>query len=256
MRIKLISLIVIIALSLGAIYLHTISIDVSYHKIHLGNSRRKIRIAHLTDLHTQGIGHIEQRMLEVLEKEKPDLIVITGDLATPGGTFQGYHAVLSKLQAKLGVYFVSGNWEYWEPIPDFEKLLTEAKIENLTNKVKEIDKGLWLVGFDDALEGQPDLSILDDIPQGDIKISLFHSPVYFQETKSRTHLSLAGHSHGGQLLIPFIGSFWLPEGTGKYEQGWFKENQSSLYVSRGIGTSILPVRFNCSPELAIIEVHY
>lgn len=256
MRIKLISLILLIALVLGAIYLHTISIDVSHHKIHLGKSGRIIRIAHLTDLHTQGLMRIEQTMLDVLEKEKPDLIVITGDLATPDGTFEGYYAVLSKLHAKLGVYFVSGNWEYWEPIPEFEKLLTLAKIENLNNKVKEIDKGLWLVGFDDALEGQPDLSILDIIPQSDIKISLFHSPVYFQETKSKIQLSLAGHSHGGQLLIPFIGSFWLPEGTGKYEQGWFKENQSLMYVSRGIGTSILPVRFNCSPELAIIEVHY
>jgi predicted MPP superfamily phosphohydrolase len=256
MRKKLISLIAFILLSLAAVYLHTTLIEVTHHKIQLGKSGRVLKIAHLTDLHTQGLGRVERKLLEHLEILKPDAIVITGDLATPGGTFEGYYSVLSKLQSKLGVYFVTGNWDYWEPIPELENLLTSTQVENLTNKAKEIEKGLWLIGFDDALEGQPDLSILDSIPSSDIKISIFHSPVYFQEIKRRTHLSLAGHSHGGQLLIPVIGSFWLPEGTGKYEQGWYKENQSSLYVSRGIGTSILPVRFNCSPELAIIEVHY
>lgn len=256
MRNKIIGFIAFIALSLTAVYLHTHSIEVTHHQMHLGKSGRILRIAHLTDIHTQGLDRIERKMLEVLKVENPDIIVITGDLATPGGLFEGYYSVLSKLNAKLGVYFVPGNWEYWQPISELDKLLTSAQVINLTNKAKEIEKGLWLIGFDDALEGQPDLSILDNIPSADIKISIFHSPVYFQETKSRTHLNFAGHSHGGQLLIPFIGSFWLPKGTGKYEQGWYNENQSSLYVSRGIGTSILPVRFNCSPELAIIEVHY
>lgn len=213
-------------------------------------------MAHVSDLHTKGAGSLEQQVFEILKKEKPDLIFITGDLATPSGTLEGYKVVIGELKAPKGVYFVQGNWEYWEPIPGLEELFHEFGIIDLTNHAEKLDEDLWLVGFDDSEEGNPQLEILKGLPENSVKIGLFHSPQFFDKTNRSIHLNFAGHAHGGQIRLPFIGPLWVPKGTGQYDQGWFKKNHSHLFVSRGIGTSILPMRFNCSPELAIVDLSY
>jgi predicted MPP superfamily phosphohydrolase len=238
------------------IYFHTNTIEISTHKVTLGNSGKKLKIAHITDLHTKGVGRLETQLLQALASQKPDLIVITGDLATPSGTVSGYEEVLKHLRAPKGVYFVQGNWEYWEPIAELKRLLNKWKITDLTNEVKEIDSGLWLIGFDDEIEGHADEKIIKRVPPTSLKIALFHSPIFFKKLIGKVNLALAGHSHGGQIRFPFFKSFWLPQGTGSYDQGWFTEGTSELFVSRGIGTSILPIRVNCSPEIAFIEVSY
>ena len=238
------------------IYFHTNTIEVSTHKVQLDHSGRKLKIAHITDLHTKGMGRLESQLIEILASQKPDLIVITGDLTTPSGIASGYEDILKHFTAPKGVYFVQGNWEYWEPEAQLKTILKKWKITDLTNKVQKIDSRLWLIGFDDVLEGQVDEEIIKSIPPTDIKIALFHSPIFFQRLINKVNLALAGHSHGGQIRLPFLKSFWLPEGTGSYDQGWFTEGTSLLFVSRGIGTSILPIRVNCSPEIAFIEVSY
>ena len=253
---KFILFIGILFVILTAVYFHTTSLTVSHHTVTLSQGGKTLKFAHVTDLHTKGMGRLEKKLVEVIETEKPDIIVITGDIATPAGTVAGYRDVLKNLKASRGVFFVPGNWEYWETIPNLKELLREAQIIDLTNQTKEIDKGLWLIGFDDGEEGRPDLEIIKSIPVRDLKISLFHSPSFFDQIVSLIPLSFAGHSHGGQVRIPFLGSIWVPDGTGKYDQGWFEKGSSKMFVSRGIGTSILPVRFNCSPEVAIINVEY
>lgn len=256
MRKKFILFISFVLICLISIHLHTTTLTVSHHNVTLANTGKKIKIAHVTDLHTKGLGRLEKQLIRTLELENPDIIVITGDLATPSGTIGGYRDVLMKLRAPQGVFFVNGNWEYWEPISNLKGLLNESEIIDLTNQVKEIDAGLWLVGFDDGEEGLPNLEIIQGIPSQDLKISLFHSPSFFDKLPSNVQLNFSGHSHGGQLRIPLLGSVWVPEGTGKYDQGWFEKGTSKMYVSRGIGTSLLPIRFNCSPELAIIDITY
>ncbi len=116
--------------------------------------------------------------------------------------------------------------------------------------------GIVLVGLDDELEGSPQISSYEGVPAEAKVISIFHSPELINSIKSRTNLAFAGHSHGGQISIPLVGSLWLPNGTGNYDQGRFEKGTSKMYVSRGIGTSILPIRVNCSPELAIIGISY
>lgn len=155
----------------------------------------------------------------------------------------------------MGVYFVNGNWEYWSPIKDLEKLFSKYNIKYLNNDIVKLKPRLNLVGFDDV-EGTPDIGIVENIDKSSLNIALFHSPVFFNRIPKTIHLSLAGHSHGGQVKIPFIGALWTPNGTDKYSEGWFKNEGSELYVSRGIGNSILPIRFNCRPELAIFEIKY
>jgi len=114
---------------------------------------------------------------------------------------------------------------------------------------------VWLVGLDDLFAGKPDLDkAFAGVPGSAYKIALFHSPVYFDWMAGRSDLVLAGHSHGGQVKIPLIGPIWTPPFVGDYFEGWFEQNGTRMYVSRGIGTSILNVRFCCRPELAIITL--
>jgi uncharacterized protein len=81
-----------------------------------------------------------------------------------------------------------------------------------------------------------------------------HAPDYFDEIAGRFDLALAGHTHGGQIVLPLLGPLWLPDGGKRYLKGWFTRNGSQLFVSRGIGTSITPARLFARPELAIIQV--
>ena len=112
-----------------------------------------------------------------------------------------------------------------------------------------------MVGLDDAATGSPDLEIaLRGVPPDAFVIALFHSPVYFDQLAARCPLALAGHTHGGQVRIPLVPAFWLPRGSGRYLAGWYRRDAAEMYVSRGIGTSVLPMRFLCRPELAFITV--
>lgn len=250
-------LFLIITLIFGyAVYKHTNTLEITSHRIELAKKKRKLTIAHVSDLHTKGMGTLEKQVIDTINDSKVDLIVITGDIATPNGTHEGYISVLKNFRAPEGIYYIPGNWEYWEPIHELQTILKENNIIDLTNKTQKISENLWLIGFDDSEEGSPDLGIISNLPSSDVKIGIFHSPQFFDEVFTRTDLNLAGHSHGGQIRIPLVGSLFLPTGTGKYDQGWFKKENSKLFVSRGIGTSVLPIRFFCKPELAIIEVFY
>lgn len=248
---KYIFVVLLLALSYYSFLFEPNNLEVKELSIYSNKINSVIKIAHISDLHTQGLGSIEKKLINDLNKTKPDIIFITGDIATPKGTYQGYKEVLNKIKAPKGVYFTKGNWEYWSPISEIEKLLEQASIIDLTNESIKVNE-LQISGFDDILEGNPNQELLKNSKH--YSIALFHSPIFFQETKKFFDLSLAGHSHGGQVRIPFFGPIWTPQGTGKFDQGLFEEDNSKLYVNRGIGTSVLPMRFNCKPELTIINL--
>lgn len=239
-----------------SIFIEPNELESTFHEVTIGKNGKSMLAAHITDLHTKGLGKIEQKLLDSLQSEKPDIIFITGDISTPGGTIKGYEKVLSKLKAPLGVYFVQGNWEYWEPINELGRILKKNEIVDLTNKSQKLNKDLWLIGLDDQIAGSPNLEVYHKIPPDARKLSLFHSPILFETIKDKSDLSFAGHSHGGQIRLPIIGALWTPEGTGKYEAGWVKGGRGKMYVSRGIGNSILPIRLMCSPEVAYIRIKY
>jgi predicted MPP superfamily phosphohydrolase len=239
-----------------SIYFEPYQLESSFHEVTIAKGGHRLLVAHITDLHTKGLGTIELKLMDSIRSNKPDIIFITGDIATPGGTAKGYEDVLSKLNAPLGVYFVQGNWEYWEPVKELGSILKRAGIVDLTNKHQHIKDDLWLVGLDDELAGSPQTDIYEDVPENKKNISIFHSPALFKSINNKTDLAFAGHSHGGQIRLPIIGALWTPMGTGKYDSGWFEEGRARMYVSRGIGNSILPIRFNCKPEVAFIKVKY
>jgi predicted MPP superfamily phosphohydrolase len=87
-----------------------------------------------------------------------------------------------------------------------------------------------------------------------VKIALFHSPEYFDQIAPTIDLAFAGHTHGGQVNAPLAGALWLPPGSGRFVEGWYSSANAKLYVSRGVGTSIAPLRFLCRPEIAVVIV--
>ena len=212
-------------------------------------------IAHLSDLHLTSFGYRERRILDLLKETQPDLIVLTGDTIDDGDGSAG-HAFLTKLKAPLGVYSVLGNWEHWRPVrPAASTPYDGTSVTLLDNEARQVRAGIWIVGLDDATAGQPALQrTMRDVPVGAYVLAAIHSPAYFPSMRGQVNLALAGHTHGGQVRLPWLGAMWLPPGSAAYEAGWYREGGAMLYVSRGIGTSILPVRFLCRPELAVITL--
>lgn len=253
---KLFSIFTVAFIFIYTFYIEPNNLESTFYRKNFGSSNQKIKVAHITDLHTKGLGPLERKLIAQINAQSVDAIFITGDLSNPDGKFDGYLSVLSKLKAPLGVFFVPGNWEYWSPIINIDKLLEKANVTNLKNKIHRLKDGLWLVGFDDAIEGKPDYSLTRKLPEHAIKIALFHSPIYIDTIANKVDLAFAGHSHGGQVRLPFIAPLWTPLGTGQYYFGWYQRGSTQMYVSRGLGNSILPIRFNCRPEVAFIEIEY
>lgn len=231
-------------------------LEVTHHEICAPVSS-PLKIAHLTDLHLREIGRLERKLLDVLESEKPDLIAITGDNVT---NEESSHAVanefLALLHAPLGVYSVNGNWEHWTAEEKPERAVASlGNITSLDNSNRQVRPDLWVVGLDDAFAGKPKPELAAaGLPKNTFCVLLFHSPSYFPDVADICPLSLAGHTHGGQVRLPFYGPLWLPSGSGNYVSGWYEKENAKMYVSRGIGTSILDVRFLARPEVAFITV--
>jgi predicted MPP superfamily phosphohydrolase len=218
---------------------------------------KPLKIAHLSDLHTAGLGRRELRLLELLRTEQPDVIVITGDTLTTGFQYERIRPLLSRLRAPLGVWLVRGNWENQYPMRlDRERqLYSQLGIQFLLNEARQVRDDVWFAGLDDPSTGAPNLNAaLTSVPQGAYVIALFHAPGYFDQVAGRVPLALAGHTHGGQVRLPGLPVFWKPRDSGKYLEGWYSERGSQMYVTRGIGTSFLPIRFLCRPEVSIITV--
>lgn len=228
-------------------------IEITNHQIN-APVESELKLVQISDLHTKGLGRIEKKVIELVNQISPDIIVLTGDVSSPGGTSEDYHEVLSLFKAPKGVYFIHGNWEYWASSKNFNDLLSQIGIVNLDNKNVQLDEHVWLIGFDDALEGNPSEELaFKDVPSESYKIGIFHSPVYFDSVSEKVNISLSGHTHGGQMKLPFLPPFWLPDGSSDYVSGWFSKGSNKMYVSRGIGTSILPLRLFCRPEIAVFS---
>lgn len=213
-----------------------------------------VRVLHLSDLHGSTPGPREAAVLATIEREKPDLVVLTGDTCDTG-RFGPYATFLSALHAPLGVFAVEGNWEHWRPSEDEVATYRSAGITLLVNESRKLRDDLWIVGFDDQTGGRPDAAkALRDVPPGVTTLALMHSPAFFDSVAGRVTFALAGHTHGGQVCVPGLGPLWLPQGCGRYVAGAYEDRGSSLYVSRGLGTSMVPVRFFARPELAQVTL--
>lgn len=217
--------------------------------------RTPVRLMLLADLHTREFGRLERRVLSAVRSSRPDLIVVVGDCFTPRADHNAAHKLLSELKAPLGVWVVRGNWEHWNPVDREVEYYGSAGVRLLVNSNGTPRSDLAVIGFDDPWTGSPNLELAEKgVHKGVFCIALFHSPFYFDFVAGRYPLCLAGHTHGGQVRLPWLGPLWLPGGCGAYVAGWYEKRGSKLYVTRGVGTSVLPVRFFCRPEIPIITL--
>lgn len=214
-----------------------------------------LKICHLTDLHISNIGIREKKVIEIVNTQKPDIVVITGDSIGSSEGWDSLHEFLNKLKSpSRKIFLVEGNWENWDknkPESDYYKNVGIRLLRD--EEVKLVDT-LTVKGYSDKYSNENYRSISSDKTNPQFCISLFHSPAFFDEVAGQCFLNLSGHTHGGQVKLPFLKPFWLPKGSGEYVSGWYEKNNSKLYVSRGVGTSILPIRFFARPEVVFFNL--
>jgi uncharacterized protein len=236
-------------------------IEITRHEISAPVSR-KIRIAQVSDLHTRGLSGRERKLLALLEAEAPDAVILTGDYITTRSDWTRVKDVLSQFKAPLGVWVVRGNWEdtntLQRSLPALEDeggFYQEAGVKLLVNQAARLVDDVWILGLDDELKGEPDVpGTISQVPAGAFRLAVFHSPTLFDELAGKVDLALAGHTHGGQIRVPGIGALYLPPGSGRFLEGWYQTGESRLYVSRGVGTTLVDMRLFCRPELPIFDL--
>lgn len=230
---------------------------ISKHKCPIVGLQKPTTLLHLTDIHLQKPNKWLDTLCDKISSLSPDIVAITGDVVTKNWQQAAVDQFLAALpDAQFGKYAVMGNWEYWSRAePDkWRPLLKRHGVELLREEFVELAP-FTLLGTDDLLAGKPNIpTLLSSLPARPA-IALTHSPAIFpQLAKDPIRLILAGHAHGGQIRPPFIGAFWVPRGTDNYIAGWYKQNNTHLYVSRGIGWSVAPIRMWCPPEIAWIDL--
>lgn len=222
------------------------------------------RLVQLTDLHYGSleplslIGNIISRANRI----PCDAIVCTGDYVLARDSTAQIDTVwplLAGLRAPSGVFSILGNHDHWADTERSQYWLDKTG-QNLRHKTVSIarnGKKLWLAGAGDFYEDHRNLDILlKDIPEPDCRIILAHNPdTADSEFNGRVDLFISGHTHGGQVDIPFIGTPILPVRNKTYSSGLKQSPRGTgVYISRGIGWAVYPIRFNCYPEISVLEL--
>ena len=231
------------------------------------------RIAHISDLHNTEIGANNEKLISMLKNAEPDMIAITGDLIDSRNTNVETALQFAEKAIKIApCYYVSGNHE--ARVSEYEELksgLTELGVIVLEDERTEIEisgEKISLLGVDDPSLQTDYLfgysaTVMQNKLQGLVvdgniyTILLSHRPeLYEVYTESKVDLVLSGHAHGGQFRLPFVGGLVAPNQGffPKYDSGLYSEDNTNMIVSRGIGNSILPFRFNNRPEVILIEL--
>jgi len=220
------------------------------------------RILNLADLHIDGMDGLTEIVANIISKCAVDLCVMTGDyrFETYGSCAAVYPRIQklhSAITAEFGVLAILGNHDAAEMAVEFEKY----GIRMLVNEAIELRRqkhSLWIVGVDDPHIYQcDDLPLaLEQVPPNDFKILLAHTPEMFREASdSGVDLYLSGHTHAGQIALPFMGALIQNANCPrKFVQGQWRYREMQGYTSAGVGCSILPIRFNCPPEIVIVEL--
>ncbi len=221
------------------------------------------KIAVLSDFHLHPFTTIEliREAVALANGLQPDLVVLLGDYVDASA--EAIHELapeLATLNARFGVFGVLGNHDHWKGAKIVRRALRNSGIAMLENSGIPLTIGrsaLFLAGLESAWCGRPDINAALQDRRGDIPtILLIHEPDYADTsaTDGRIALQLSGHSHGGQVRLPFIGALELPSWGRRYDHGLYHLREMLLYTNRGIGLVDIPVRFNCPPEVTEITL--
>ncbi|HEU4885189.1 MAG TPA: metallophosphoesterase [Longimicrobium sp.] len=254
-------------------------VQFTHHAVNARTSpaQRGVRFVQITDLHLQEVGGMHRRIAAEVNRLAPDFIVITGDSVDRADRLGELRAFLEMLDRATPKYAILGNWEHWGRVnlDELDSLYRTTNCRLLINDhaIHEVGgRSLRLTGIDDLVGGRPDAWKAMGGPVADGHVVLAHCPVHRDRLASMAmptiiqapspppvpfgdaSLVLSGHTHGGQVNL--LG--WtpvLPQGTGPYVRGWFREPGAvPMYVCRGIGTSMVPVRLGARPEVAVFTM--
>jgi len=264
----------VVALGLGVwgFVLEPASLTVRKYELSLADWNANLaglHVAVLADLHVgspfNGISKLN-KIVELTNSLKPDLIIIPGDLVIHGVLGGGFvapeeaAAALAHLTAPLGVWASLGNHAWWLDAGRVTAALEKQNIPVLEDKAVHIRRGsahFWLVGISDFWEGPHAVrkafaQVADDAPV----LMFTHNPDIFPMISDRFSLLIAGHTHGGQVNLPLLGRPIVPSVYGqRFAYGHVVEGGHHLFVSPGLGTSILPVRFRVPPEVTLLVLN-
>lgn len=265
----LVSLIIWIVWGNTALELNTYTITSSK----LPKSFDGYRIAHVSDLHNTQIGNVNEKLLTMLQKAKPDIIAITGDLIDSRNT--NVDIALQFVQEAIKIapcYYVTGNHE--ARVDEYEDLKNELASVGVivlgddSVKLSVDGESITLIGIDDPsfqtdyLLGDSEMVMYSKLTElnidvDDFTILLSHRPELFDTyVEHDIDLIFSGHAHGGQFRIPFIGGLVAPNQGffPEFDSGIYTEGNTNMIVSRGVGNSILPFRINNRPEVLLVEL--
>jgi predicted MPP superfamily phosphohydrolase len=223
------------------------------------------RIVQISDLHI-GTWLTAEKLAEAVEmvnRQEPDLIAITGDFVSyhPQEYLDGITSTLKKLSAKDAILAILGNHDHWTDAGMIHEHLADAGIDVLSNRIYSIHRGsskLHIAGLDDHYVRKDRLdAILNQLPAGECSILLVHEPDFIEISAATGafDVQMSGHSHGGQIVLPFIGPLYLPRFARKYPSGLYRVKNTYLYTNRGLGTAEIQVRLNCPPEITVFNLH-
>ena len=232
--------------------------EVTRHKVSVARlpADFRLRILHLTDLHLEGQGEAAAWILETVEREKPDVIVLTGDYVNNYGPgLEAFDRLAKQLRAPHGVLAVTGNYDTVNPTEH------NSEISTLHGFARSIEVGgvnINFVGLP-CVGGSRSFPNVSHLPPASFTVMLHHTPELIDDACNReVDLYLCGHTHGGQVRVPFYGAVVTLSDTGKkYEAGRYEVGGMTAYVGRGVGNEggrVPRLRFLCRPEIAVFDV--
>ena len=238
--------------------------QITIHSSQLPQNFNEFKIIHLSDLHAQSFGENQQHLVTRINKFKPDIIAITGDLFDSSYDDEVSFTLIEQLN-HYPIYFVTGNHEAW--INQYDKLeqrLLELGVHILRNESISLEinnQNIELIGIDDPAFG---VSVDNNLTKtlkttatDSYKILLSHRPETFETyVTSGVNLVLSGHAHGGQFRLPVIGGLVAPDQGffPEFEEGIHTKHQTTMVISRGLGNSIIPQRLFNRPHLIEITL--
>lgn len=243
-------------------WLYINNIDIKEHKLELN---KDYKIVHLSDLHNKMFGKNQKRLVNKIEKLKPDIIVYTGDIVDSYDYNEEPAFILMEEITKIApVYYVSGNHEIRIGNYDYlKKELIKRDVNVLDDEVVKLkieENTVDLIGLKDDMTYNLPInlkSILENNSSNNYKILLCHKPeIYKFYDNNNVDLVFTGHAHGGQIRIPFVGGIIAPEQGlfPKYTEGAHKFKDTTLVISRGLGNSAFPFRIFNRPEIVLVNL--
>lgn len=262
-------LIIFIALMFLALLIYSFAVEpfrIEVNRIELKAEdleTRSFSILHISDLHLRKFGRRERKLQQLLKALNPEVILMTGDIIEDFGARDEYLQLLGSMNSLYGVFTVLGNNDYG--IKNVErrgqritKFLTNAGVEVLSNESLLLPGDIRIIGLDDPHKGfdDPAEAFGDNEGTDRFRIALAHSPETLDFILARQpDLILTGHTHGGQVRFPVIGSVFLNIKKGyRVKPGLNYYNGIPVYLSKGVGTTLFPIRFNCRPEITLITL--